>query len=141
MKPPLGASKGISKVSFKIEAITSSVRDRTLPFPISREVMTTNRCMEAANRRRENNPVISATIESASHADTWCFGPNFVMDHFTGKTCSVSGYDEKIKSTEICIGTGLTMWTDPNSGKLQLLQDNQGLDIYATHFRSHSCQS
>ena len=58
------------------------------------------------------------------------------MDHFTGQTCSVSGYDKKIKSTEICIGTGLTMWTDPNSGKLQLLQVNQGLDMQ--HILDHT---
>ena len=79
--------------------------------------MTTNRRMEAANRRRENNSVVSATIESDNHADTWCFGPNFIMDHFTGQTCSVSGYDKKIQSNEIYIGTGLTLWIDPNTGK------------------------
>ena len=90
----------------------------------------------AATRREEAKPVVSATIESDNHADTWCFGPNFVMDHFTGQTCSVSGYDKKIKSTEICIGTGLTMWTDPNSGKLQLLQVNQGLDM--RHILDHT---
>ena len=63
----------------------------------------------AVTRREEAKPVVSATIESDNHADTWCFGPNFVMDHFTGKTCSVSGYDKKVKSTEICIRTGLMM--------------------------------
>ena len=26
----------------------------------------------------------TATIESDNHADTWCFGPNFFMDNFTG---------------------------------------------------------
>ena len=80
--------------------------------------MTTNRRLESAKRHSKNNPVFSATIESDNHADTWCFGPNFVMDHFTGQTCSVSGYDKKVQSTEIFTGTGLTMWTDPNSGKL-----------------------
>ena len=72
----------------------------------------------AANRRKEAKAVVSGTIESNNHADTWCFGPNFVMDHFTGQTCSVSGYDKKMQSTEVCVGTGLTMWTDPTSGKL-----------------------
>ena len=71
--------------------------------------MATNRRMEAPNRHRENNPVVCATIESDHHADTRCFGPNFIMDHFTGQTCSVSGYDKKVQSTKICIGTGLTM--------------------------------
>ena len=58
--------------------------------------MAANRRKEVANRHRKNNPVVSGTIESDNHADTWCFGPNFVMGHFTGKTCSVSGYDKKI---------------------------------------------
>ena len=71
--------------------------------------MTANHCKEAANRCRENNPVFSGIIESYNHADTWCFGPNFVMDHFTGQTCSVSGFNKKVQSTKICIGTGLTM--------------------------------
>ena len=39
--------------------------------------MATNRCKKA-------KIVVSGTIESNNHADTWCFGPNFVMDHFTG---------------------------------------------------------
>ena len=43
----------------------------------------------AANRCKENNSVVFGTIESNNHANTWCFGPNFVMDHFTGQTCSV----------------------------------------------------
>ena len=91
--------------------------------------MVTNRCREAANRRRENNPVVFSTIESDKHADIWCVGPNFVIHHFTGQTCSVSSYDKKIQSNEICIGTGLTMWTDPITVKLQLLQVDQGLNV------------
>ena len=51
------------------------------------------------------------------------------MDHFTGQMCSVSGYDKKILLDEICIGTGLTMWTDPITGKLHLFQVNQGLNM------------
>ena len=90
----------------------------------------------AANRRKEATPVISSTIESDNHVDTWCFGPNFVMDHFTGQTCSVSGYDKKIQSEEICIGTGLTLWTDPKTGRSQLLQVNQGLDM--RHILDHT---
>ena len=72
---------------------------------------------------------MTASIESDNHADTWCFGPNFVMDSFTGQTCSVSGYDKKVNNNEVRIGTGLTIWTDPTSGKLHLLQVNQGLDM------------
>ena len=72
---------------------------------------------------------MTASIESDNHADTWCFGPNFVRDSFTGQTCSVSGYDKKVNNNEVRIGTGLTIWTDPTSGKLHLLQVNQGLDM------------
>jgi len=64
------------------------------------------------------------------------FGPNFVIDHFTGQTCSVSGYDKKVQSTKVYIGTGLMMGTDPNSGNLQLLQVNQGLDM--RHILDHT---
>ena len=34
-----------------------------------------------------------------------------------------------MNNTEVRIGTGLTIWTDPTSGKLHLLQVNQGLDM------------
>ena len=44
------------------------------------------------------------------------FGPNFVMDHFKGQICSISGYDKKIKLEEIYISTGLTLWTNPATG-------------------------
>ena len=47
--------------------------------------MTTNRRKEANDDCSQNNPVVPGTIESDNHADTWYFGPNFVMDHFTGK--------------------------------------------------------
>ena len=90
----------------------------------------------AADRRKNANLVISGTIESDNHADTWCFGLNFVMDHFMGQTCIVSVYDKKIQSNEICIGTERTMWTDPITGKLQLLQVNQGLDMQ--HILNHT---
>ena len=93
-----------------------------MPFPLSRELMAPTRCQESKG-------IISGTIESDNHTDTWCFGPNFVMDHFTGQTCSVSGYDKKIKSEEICIGTGLTLWTGQTTDQPHLLQVNQGLDM------------
>ena len=81
----------------------------------------------AATRCKESSPIISGTIESYNHTDTWCFGPNFVMDYFTGQTCNDSGYNKKIKSEEICFGSGLTLWTDPTTGRSHLLQVNQGL--------------
>ena len=55
--------------------------------------MKAERRKEADNYRSQNLPVVSGTIESDNHADTWCFGPNFVMNHFTGQTCSVSGFN------------------------------------------------
>ena len=78
----------------------------------------------------------TATNESDNHDDTWCFDPNFVMDNFTGETCNVSGYDKKIKSECISIGTGLTIWDNPISGRPQLLQVNQGLDM--RHILDHT---
>ena len=91
--------------------------------------MTTSRRKEINNHCSQNNPVVLGTIESDNHAEISCFGPSFVMDHFMKQTYSVSGYNKKVQSTEICIGIGLTMWADPTSGKLQLLQGNQGLDM------------
>ena len=73
--------------------------------------------------------MVTCAIESDNHTDTWCFGPNFVMDSFSEQTCNVSGYDKQVNNTEVHIGTGLTIWTDPTSGKLHLLQVNQGLDM------------
>ena len=61
------------------------------------------------------------------------------MDHFTGQTCIVSGYNKKVNNTEICIGTGFTIWTDPTSGKLHLLHVNQGLDM--RHILDHTLTS
>ena len=51
------------------------------------------------------------------------------MDSYTGQTCNVSGYNKKVNDTEVSIGTGFTIWTNPTSGKLHLLQVNQGLDM------------
>lgn len=81
----------------------------------------------AANRHKEAKTVVSGIIEGDNHADLWYFGPTFVMDHVTCQMCSVSGYDKKIQSKEIYIGTGLTLWTNPTTGCLQLLQINQEL--------------
>ena len=62
-----------------------------------------------ANRRKDAKPGVLGTIENDNHADIWCFGPNFVLDYFTGQTCSVSGYNKKIQPNKICIGTGLIL--------------------------------
>ena len=78
---------------------------------------------------KKNGQIVSSMIESDNHADTCCFGPNFVMDSYTGQTCNVSGYNKKVNDTEVSIGTGFTIWTNPTSGKLHLFQVNQGLDI------------
>ena len=85
--------------------------------------------LTCTNASVAKNEVVIGTIESDNHADTWCFGPNFVIDHFTGQTCNVSGYDKEIKSTSIRVGTGMTVWDNPVTGKPHLLQVNQGLDM------------
>ena len=69
----------------------------------------------ANTRKKKPNRNETGTIESDNHADTWCFGPNFVMDHFTGQTCSVSGYNGAVNDEGIAIGTGLTLWTNPET--------------------------
>ena len=51
------------------------------------------------------------------------------MDSFTGQTCNVSSYNKKVNDTEVYIGAGFTIWTNPTSGKLHLLLVNQGLDM------------
>jgi len=59
-------------MSSKIDAIISSIRNVTWAFPLSRGVLSTN-------RRKEAKLIVSGTIENNNHADTWYFGPNFVM--------------------------------------------------------------
>ena len=90
----------------------------------------------AATRRDKAKEIKTGTIESDNHVDTWCFGPNFVMDHFTCQTCNISGYNGKINDKQIAIGTGLTLWTDPGTGQKHLLQVNQGLDM--RHILDHN---
>ena len=116
-------------VLFKIETVVSSVLEVTILFPLNRKLMT-------ATRQQRSTYIISRTVESDNPADTWCFGPNFVMDHFTGHMCSISGYDKKISSTEIYIDTGLTLWANPATGRPHLLQVNQWLDM--RHILNHT---
>ena len=74
---PQGASKGNqSRVSFQIDAVVSSVRRHAFPS-ISRAILS-------ASRLKENGQVVSGTIGSDNHADTWCFGPNFVINSYMG---------------------------------------------------------
>ena len=87
----------------------------------------------------------STTIESDNHANTWYFGPNFVIDRYTGQVCDVSGYDGQRRSEGVCVATGFTLWTDPNSGRQVLIQVNQGLDMTTiidhTLANPNQCQS
>ena len=115
-----GESEGNAPL-ISIDAVVSSIRLCTFS-PLSREILSTN-CP------KENGQVVSSTIESDNLADTWCFGPNFVMDSYTRQTCNISGYNKKFNDTEVSIDTRFTIWTNPTSGKLHLLQVNQGLDM------------
>ena len=54
------------------------------------------------------------------------------MDYYTGKVCTVSGYDRDVRSTEIRVGTGIPVWDDPLTGQSHLLQVNEGLDMRNT---------
>jgi hypothetical protein len=77
-----------------------------------------------------------ATIDSDNHADTWCLGRNFIMDHYTGQVCDVSDFNHKVRNKEIRIGSGLTVFENPQSGRPQLLQVDQALDF--TDILDHS---
>ena len=74
---------------------------------------------------------IESTIESDSHADTWCLGPNFVMSYYTGQVCDVSGFNNNVAESEVRVGTGFTCWVNPVDGTSQLIEVHQGLDGYA----------
>jgi hypothetical protein len=51
------------------------------------------------------------------------------MDGYTGQVCDVSGFDHEVENREIRIGTRLTVFEDPETGKPRLLQVDQGLDL------------
>ena len=72
---------------------------------------------------------IESTIESDSHADTWCLGPNFVMSYYTGQVCDVSGFNNNVAESEVRVGTGFTCWVNPVDGTSQLIEVHQGLDM------------
>ena len=94
-------------------------------------------CRPRANLSKiEVNASRPTTVEMDNHADTWCFGPNFSIDSYTGKVCDVSGYDRVVGSTEIRVATGLTVWDDPLTGRSHLLQVNEGLDM--RHILDHT---
>ena len=110
-------------LSRKLSQIVSSTRRNKLP-PLTQR-------LGVAMLTATTNPSDStwSTIESDNHADTWCFGPNFIMDGYTGQVCDVSGFDHEVKNKEIRIGTGLTIFEDPETGNPRLLQVDQGLDF------------
>ena len=51
-------------VSFSIDVVVSLVQEVMMPFSLSRELMAATRCQEP-------KCIISGTIESDNHADTW----------------------------------------------------------------------
>ena len=113
----------LSRGNRNVSQIVSSMRRNILP-PL-------NQGLGVAMLKAVANPSDAtwSTIESDDHADTWCFGPNFIMDGYTGQVCDVSGFDHEVKNKEIKVGTGLTIFEDPETGRPRLLQVDQGLDF------------
>ena len=98
-----------------IKALISSVLQWLLP-PCHN--IATNRSLSSSTKAK----VYASTIESDNHANTWCFGPNFVMYHYTGQVCNVTSFNNKIGEKGICISTGLTVYDDPDTRLSQLIQ-------------------
>ena len=69
------------------------------------------------------------TMDSNNHADTFCFGPNFVMDSYIGQVCDVSGLNNNVTETGVQVGTGLTVYDDKVTRKLKMFEVQQGLDL------------
>lgn len=69
-----------------------------------------------------------STTEIDNHADTHCFGKNFVPIYFTGQVCEVSPFTDTfapIKNVQIC--TACTAYDDLETGLTTILEFPQGL--------------
>ena len=69
-----------------------------------------------------------ARLEIDNHADTCCFGSNFLPIYFTGKVCDVSPFSDAYKPTQnVQICGAVTAWDDPTTGFTWILEFHQGL--------------
>ena len=70
----------------------------------------------------------TSTTEIDNHADTCCFGRNFLPLYFTGQVCEVQPFLEEYESVhdvEVC--SAATAFDDPETGSTVILVFNQGL--------------
>ena len=73
-------------------------------------------------------PNTQARCELDSHADTTCFGSNFVPIGWTDMTCTVSPYTEEYEAkTDVPIAHAATAYDDPVTGETTLLLFYHGL--------------
>lgn len=85
-----------------------------------------------SNDTLPNNTIISygfvSNMEIDNHADTHCFGKNFVPIYFTGKVCDVSPFaDSYTAMTGVPICTACTAYDDPTTGLTIILEFPHGL--------------
>ena len=70
----------------------------------------------------------SSTTEIDNHADTCCFGKNFIPLYFTGQVCEVQPFldeYESVHNVEVC--SAATAFDDSETGATVILVFNQGL--------------
>ena len=69
-----------------------------------------------------------ARMEIDNHADTTCFGSNFIPLYFTGQVCDVSPYlNEYEPMPNVRIAGACTAYDDPKTGLTVILEYHQGL--------------
>ena len=61
-----------------------------------------------------------------NYQGTWYFGPIFVMDHYMVKICNVTGFNNNIDERYLRVSTGITVYDDPTTKKLKVIQVDQG---------------
>ena len=69
-----------------------------------------------------------ARMEMDNHADTCCFGSNFMPIYFTGQVCDVSPFMGTYKPTpDVQVASACTAYDDLQSGAITILEFHQGL--------------
>jgi len=69
-----------------------------------------------------------ARMEIDNHADTCCFGANFMPTYFTGKVCEVTPFSEEYDAmTNIQVVGAYTVYDDKETGETYILEFHEGL--------------
>ena len=85
--------------------------------------------------------------ELDSHADTSCLGQDWIVDSYTGETCTVFAYDNSYKPKSIKIVNGYTAY-DHHDGTTFIIWINQALHmptlehslIFPNQMRNHGIE-